>query len=192
MSPATLLFISSLLAIPTCAVGAWLYMRWSAKGTMVVYAALTVGALLTLAVIGLEGSRPILLATVMLLFAGTAGVIALIGPYTAEIYPLAIRGTAGGWAAAVGKSGGAFGPPLIALVLSAPGGIRTAAVFVALPMALAGIAVAVRGSNPQAAAQTFEGATALDAELDDLVSSEAVAAQVTATTRLSGKGGMQP
>jgi MFS transporter, putative metabolite:H+ symporter len=191
MSPATLLFISSLLAIPTCAVGAWLYMRWSAKGTMVVYAALTVGALLTLAVIGLEGSRPILLATVMLLFAGTAGVIALIGPYTAEIYPLAIRGTAGGWAAAVGKSGGAFGPPLIALVLSAPGGIRTAAVFVALPMALAGIAVAVRGSNPQAA-QTFEGATALDAELDDLVSSEAVAAQVTATTRLSGKGGMQP
>ncbi|MDQ0988855.1 MFS transporter [Streptomyces sp. V3I7] len=189
MSAATLLFISSLLSIPTCAVGAWLYMRWSAKGTMVVYAALTVGALLTLAAIGLEGSRTILLATVMLLFAGTAGVIALIGPYTAEIYPLAIRGTAGGWAAAVGKSGGAFGPPLIALILSAPGGIRTAAVFVALPMALAGLAVAVRGSNPQAATQAPEGATALDAELDDLVSSEAVAAQATATTHLPSKRG---
>ncbi|MDQ0798320.1 MFS transporter [Streptomyces sp. B1I3] len=188
MSAATLLFISSLLAIPTCAVGAWLYMRWSARGTMVVYAALTVAALLTLAAVGLDGSRPILLATVMLLFAGTAGVIALIGPYTAEIYPTAIRGTAGGWAAAIGKSGGAFGPPLIALILSAPGGIRTAAMFVALPMALAGLAVAVRGSNPQAAAHTPEG-TPLDAELDELVSSEAVAAQATATTHLPGKEG---
>ncbi|WP_430379627.1 MFS transporter [Streptomyces sp. B1-3] len=189
MSAATLLFLSSLLAIPTCAVGAWLYMRWSARGTMVVYAALTVVALLTLAAVGMDGSRPLLLATVMLLFAGTAGVIALIGPYTAEIYPLAIRGTAGGWAAAVGKSGGAFGPPLIALVLSAPGGIRTAAVFVALPMALAGLAVAVRGSTPQAATPTPEGITALDAELDDLVSNETVAAQATASTRPPDKGG---
>ena len=156
---------------------------------MVVYAALTVGALLTLAAVGLDGSRPILLATVMLLFAGTAGVIALIGPYTAEIYPMAIRGTAGGWAAAIGKSGGAFGPPLIALILSAPGGIRTAAVSVALPMALAGLAVAVRGTSPQAAAQTLEGTTTLDAELDELVSSEVVAAQATVSNPGAGKGG---
>lgn len=189
MSAATLLFLSSLLAIPTCAIGAWLYMRWSARGTMVVYAALTVGALLTLAAVGLDGSRPLLLATVMLLFAGTAGVIALIGPYTAEIYPMAIRGTAGGWAAAIGKSGGAFGPPLIALILSAPGGIRTAAVSVALPMALAGLALAVRGSSPQAAAQTLEGTPTLDTELDELVSSETVAAQATASTPGAGKGG---
>ena len=190
MSPATLLFISSLLAIPTCAIGAWLYMHWSARGTMVIYAALTVTALLTLAAIGLDGSRPLLLTTVMLLFAGTAGVIALIGPYTAEIYPLTIRGTAGGWAAAVGKSGGAFGPPLIALILSAPGGIRTAAVFVALPMTLAALAIALRGSNPQTATRTSEGTTPLDTELDHLVSSDAVAA-ATATTRLPGNGGTQ-
>lgn len=189
MSGATLLFISSLLAIPTCAIGAWLYMRWSAKGTMVVYAALTVAALLTLAAVGMDGSRPVLLATVMLLFAGTAGVIALIGPYTAEIYPVAIRGTAGGWAAAIGKSGGAFGPPLITLVLSAPGGVRTAAVFVALPMALAGLAVAVRGSTPQSVTQTPEGTTPLVAEPDDSVVSEAVSARTTATAHLPGKGG---
>ncbi|MEV6054715.1 MFS transporter [Streptomyces sp. NPDC052107] len=75
MSAAALLFISSLLAIPTCAVAAWLYMRWSARGTMVVYAALTVAALLVLAAVGMDGSRPVLLTAVMLLFAGTAGVI---------------------------------------------------------------------------------------------------------------------
>lgn len=179
MSAATLLFISSLLSIPTCVVAAWLYMRWSAKGTMVVYAALTVAALLALAAVGMDGSRPVLLTAVILLFAGTAGVIALIGPYTAEIYPLAIRGTAGGWAAAVGKSGGAFGPPLIALVLSAPGGMRTAAVLVALPMAVAGGAVALRGSNPRAAAQHPEDAARLNAELDDLVRGEAVPSERT-------------
>lgn len=187
-SAATLLFISSLLSIPTCAVAAWLYVRWSAKGTMVVYAALTVGALLVLAAVGMDGSRPILLTTVMLLFAGTAGVIALIGPYTAEIYPIAIRGTAGGWAAAVGKSGGAFGPPLIALILSMPGGVRTAAVLVAVPMAVAGVAVAARGTTtPHASAQPSQGVVApLDAELDDLVRSEAGSA--CPTTPVPGKG----
>ncbi|MBM7442393.1 MFS transporter [Streptomyces sp. HB132] len=192
-SAATLLFISSLLSIPTCVVAAWLYMRWSAKGTMVVYAALTVAALLALASVGLDGSRPILLTAVILLFAGTAGVIALIGPYTAEIYPMAIRGTAGGWAAAVGKSGGAFGPPLIALVLSAPGGMRTAAVLVAVPMAVAGGAVALRGSNPRAAAQHSGDAARLDAELDDLVRSRTVPAErTTGVTPLPGKDGAAP
>jgi putative MFS transporter len=181
MSAATLLFLSSLLSIPTCVVAAWLYMRWSARGTMVAYAALTVVALLALAAVGMDGGRTVLLTAVMLLFAGTAGVIALIGPYTAEVYPLAIRGTAGGWAAAVGKSGGAFGPPLVALILSAPGGMRTAAVLVALPTALAGIAVALRGSDPRAAGPGPEDVTVrLDDELDELVRDEAVAAEKNA------------
>jgi MFS transporter, putative metabolite:H+ symporter len=192
MSAATLLFISSLLSIPTCVVAAWLYMRWSAKGTMVVYAALTVAALLALAAVGMDGSRPVLLTAVILLFAGTAGVIALIGPYTAEIYPVAIRGTAGGWAAAVGKSGGAFGPPLIALVLSAPGSMRTAAVLVALPMAMAGGAVALRGSNPQTVARHPEDAR-LNAELDDLMRGEAAPAEkTTPATPAPGKDGTVP
>ncbi|WP_405783309.1 MFS transporter [Streptomyces sp. NBC_00859] len=171
MSAATLLFISSLLSIPTCAAAAWLYTRWSAKGTMVVYGALTVTALLALAGIGTNGSRPLILTAVMLLFAGSAGVIALLGPYTAEVYPTAIRGTAGGWAAAVGKSGGAFGPPLIALLLSGPGGMRTAAVFVAIPMAVAATAVAARGTNPQKA-HVPHGSTPLETELDALLHSE--------------------
>lgn len=165
MSAATLLFLSSLLAIPTCAFAAWLYTRWSARNTMVLYAGLTVTALLALAALGLHDSGPLTLGIVMLLFAGTAGVIALLGPYTAEVFPTALRGTAGGWVAAVGKSGGAFGPPLIALVLSAPGGMRTAALFVALPMAAAGMAVLARGSNPdttQAAADDTQLATELD------------------------------
>ncbi|MEU2023715.1 MFS transporter [Streptomyces sp. NPDC016469] len=193
MSAATLLFLSSLLSVPTCVVAAWLYKRWSAKGTMVVYAALTVAALLVLAAVGMDGSEPVLMTAVILLFAGTAGVIALIGPYTAEIFPLAIRGTAGGWAAAVGKSGGAFGPPLIALVLSAPGGMRTAALLVALPMALAGGAVALRGSNPRTAEGPPEEAARLEAELDDLVRGEAVAVErADPTAPSAGRDGGAP
>ncbi|WP_406464784.1 MFS transporter [Streptomyces sp. NBC_01622] len=187
MSAATLLFMSSLLAIPTCAVAAWLYTRWSARGTMAVYAALTVAALLVLAIVGMDGSRPVLLTAVMLLFSGTAGVIALLGPYTAEIYPLAIRGTAGGWAAAVGKSGGAFGPPLIALILLTPGGMRTAAVFVALPMTLAGIFFALRGSNPQTADESG-GAEPLGAGSDDRVGGEA-SSQARHTSPVPHHGG---
>jgi putative MFS transporter len=172
MSATTLLFMSSLLAIPTCAVAAWLYTRWSARGTMAVYAALTVTALLVLAAAGMNGTRSVLMAAVMLLFSATAGVIALLGPYTAEIYPLAIRGTAGGWAAAVAKSGGAFGPPLIAVILSTPGGMRTAAVFVALPMALAGVAFALRGRNPQTVTEAG-GPEPLGAGPDDGAGGEA-------------------
>ena len=150
MSAASLLFFSSLLSVPTCVIAAWLYARWSARGTMAVYAGVTVAALVGLAATGLTGSRLATLTAVMALLVGTSGVIALLGPYTAEIYPTVIRGTAGGWAAAVSKSGGAFGPPLIAALLSV-GGLRTTALLVALPMAGAAMAIAVRGSHPHTA-----------------------------------------
>jgi putative MFS transporter len=186
MSAATLLFYASLLSIPTCVVSAWLYTRWSARGTMAGYALLTVVALLALAAIGTHGSRAATLTATMALFAGTSGVIALLGPYTAEIYPTLIRGTAGGWAAAVGKSGGAFGPPLIALVLSAPGGMRSASVFVALPMAVAAIAIATRGMPPGAGADE----ASLDAELDAALAGDP--APPPASAAPAPEGGTQP
>ncbi|MFF6995487.1 MFS transporter [Streptomyces sp. NPDC008313] len=160
MSAATLLFLSSLLSVPTCVIASWLYARWSARGTMVVYAAVTAGALVAVAVVGPSGGRFATLAAVMGLLVGTSGVIALLGPYTAEIYPTAIRGTAGGWAAAVSKSGGAFGPPLIAALLSASG-LRTTALLTALPMVVAAVAVAVRGSDPSAGSRAEPAAATI-------------------------------
>ncbi len=80
-----------------------------------------------------------------------------------------MRGTAGGWAAAVGKSGGAFGPPLVALLLAAPGGMHTASLCVAVPMALAAVAVAMRGSDPRVSAAEHDQ---LDAELEALLEEE--------------------
>jgi putative MFS transporter len=166
---ATLLFVSSLLAIPASIAAAWLYTRWSAKGTMAVYAFVSVAALAALAMIGADGGRVLIMLTAMALFGGTSGVIALLGPYTAEIFPTYVRGTAGGWVSAVSKSGGAFGPPLVALLLAAPGGMRTASLAVAVPMALAALAVGLRGSDPTAVAAEHD---ALDAELEALLDEE--------------------
>lgn len=149
MSTATLLFVSSLLSIPACAVAAVLYGRWSAKGTMATYAAATAVALVGLAVIGPDGHRIAIVVAVVALLAGSSGMIALLGPYTAEIYPSLVRGTAGGVAAALSKSGGAFGPPVIAVLLSAVGGMRATSLLVALPTVAAAIAVALQGSNPR-------------------------------------------
>jgi MFS transporter, putative metabolite:H+ symporter len=163
---ASLLFVSSLLAIPASIAAAWLYTRWSARGTMALYAFVSVAALVVLAVIGVDGGQTLLVVTAMCLFGGTSGVIALLGPYTAEIFPTHVRGTAGGWAAAVSKSGGAFGPPLVALLLAAPGGMRTASLCVAVPMALAALAVAVRGADPRTTAAEHDR---LDAELEALL-----------------------
>jgi putative MFS transporter len=166
---ATLLFLASLLAVPASIAAAWLYTRWSAKGTMAVYAFASVASLVALAVIGADGGRMLVTLTAMALFGGTSGVIALLGPYTAEIFPTPVRGTAGGWVSAISKSGGAFGPPLVAALLAAPGGMRTASLCVAVPMALAALAVALRGSDPRAAAAEHDR---LDAEIDALLEQE--------------------
>ncbi len=161
MSAATLLFLSSLLAIPTCALGAWSYARWSAKGTMAASAALTVAALAALAALGPAGARVALMCAIMALLAGTSGIISLLGPYIAETYPTGLRGTASGWGAAMSKSGGAFGPPLIAALLSATGGMRVTALLVALPLAVAAFAILVGGSEPHSAAP-YEGEPAAE------------------------------
>ncbi len=136
---------------------------------MVVYAALTVTALLPWPP-SVKRQPALLLTAVMVLFAGTAGVImALLGAYTAEVYP---------WPSGAPQADG-LRPSANQAEPSArpdrsgplgPGGMRTAAVFVALPMALAGLAVAVRGSNPQTA-PTRVGSTPLEAELDALLHS---------------------
>ena len=98
---------SALLALPTIMAVAWLYSRWSSKWTLVLTIAVTfaglLGALLPADVL----SRPIvLIAIVALLIVGANGMIAVLLPYTAEAYPLAVRGRATGLVAASSKFGG--------------------------------------------------------------------------------------
>ena len=144
MPVAQLLFVSSLLSIPGTALAAWLYSRWSSRRTMALYATLTAGALFALAVVPIDGN-PLGVAVVLVaLLTGSSAVVAVIGPYTAQIYPAACRGFGSGLAAGCGKSGGLFGPPIIASLLTvlSIGGV---AAVVAVPLVVAAVAVAVWG-----------------------------------------------
>lgn len=140
-----LLFFSSLLSIPGAALVAWLYSAWSSRKTICLYGGVTVLALLSLGMMPLGAGKTADIARLVLLLTGSSGVIAVLGPYTAESYPTALRGLGSGLAAACSKAGGMFGPPLVATLLSVLPGERAVAPLVAVPMSLTVVAVAVFG-----------------------------------------------
>lgn len=98
---------SALLAAPTIAVCTLLYSRWSTKWTLVLMTTIT---LVGLAWLGIQDAgpggmtRPLVPLT--LLVVGSCGVISILLPYTAENFPIRVRGRATGWVAACSKIGG--------------------------------------------------------------------------------------
>lgn len=98
---------SSLLALPTIMLAAFFYARISSKWTLVAAIVLTlsglVGALLPAALLSWE---PLLVSVIAMLIVGTNGTIAVLLPYTAENYPLGMRGRATGLVAGGSKFGG--------------------------------------------------------------------------------------
>lgn len=143
-----LLFLSALIAIPGTVVVACLYGRWSSKKSMTLYAGGTAAAL-----VGLAASSPVpggpsealLSPLVVLLLLSSGGMIAMLSPYTAEVYPTVVRGTSSGLAAGASKVGGIFGPPLVAGLLVLSPGFTAVALAAAAPMAVAAAAIACKG-----------------------------------------------
>ncbi|WP_203310227.1 MULTISPECIES: MFS transporter [Sphingomonas] len=100
-----LLAESALIAFPTVFVAALLYSRWSTKWALATMIALTLAGLVLVLRLELAGTgSPVL--PVALLIVGTNGIIAIVLPYTAESFPLKVRGRATGWVAACTKAGG--------------------------------------------------------------------------------------
>jgi putative MFS transporter len=89
-----------------------------------------------------HNTAAIVVATVALLI-GISGVIATMIPYSAEIYPVHLRGTGSGVIAASSKAGGILGAGLGVLGLF--GNFTLSAVVIAVPMAISGIMVARAG-----------------------------------------------
>jgi putative MFS transporter len=136
---------SAVLAVPGIGVVVWLYHRWSAIKTLVLFiglSALSLLAFCALAALELHSAAAVTSATVALLIS-TSGVIAMLIPYAAEIYPVHFRGTGAGLIAASSKFGGIVGAGLgVAgffehFVLSA--------VLIAVPLTLAGAMLLRRG-----------------------------------------------
>ena len=109
-----LLAKGAVYALPGIAVVVWLYQRWSSVKSLVLFIGLSALSLLAFAAIGWMQLRSpaITVAAVSALLVGTSGVIAMLIPYAAEIYPVRLRGTGAGVVAASSKAGGILGAAL--------------------------------------------------------------------------------
>ena len=137
----TLIAQSALIAFPTVFLVAWLYHAWSTKGALLTSSVVTAAGLagvLALDTIWRDLSPVVVLAFLIL---GTNGLLAVLLPYAAESYPLAIRGRATGWIAACTKAGGLAAQALGIAALVPP--LGWAAALIAPPVAI-GIALALR------------------------------------------------
>ncbi len=133
-----LLTWSAVLALPGIGLVVWLYHHWSSIHSLVLFIALTTFALLAfffMALAHVQSASATIIATAALLVS-VSGVIAMLIPYAAEIYPVQLRGTGSGLVAASSKFGGILGAGLGVtgffehFVLSAA--------LIALPMAVSG------------------------------------------------------
>ncbi len=135
---------SALIALPTVAAAAWLYSRWSSKWTLVGSILLTSIALAgTLLVDEISSDPVVVIGVVALLIIGSNAAIAVLLPYTAENYPLGVRGRATGLVAGSSKVGG-VAVQILALVGLVPSFGAAALVLIA-PMTAAGLLVGYAG-----------------------------------------------
>ena len=132
---------SASIAFPTVLLVAWLYSAWSTKGALLASSGIT-----ALGLVGVlardtiwSGLSPVVVLAFLIL--GTNGLLAVLLPYAAESYPLAIRGRATGWIAASTKAGGLAAQALGIAALVPPLGL--AAALIAVPVVI-GIALALR------------------------------------------------
>lgn len=134
-----LLARSSIYALPGIALVIWLYHRWSSVKALVLFIVLTAAALLAfvaLALLGLRSAAITTIATAALLVS-VSGVIAMLIPYAAEIYPVRLRGSGSGVVAASSKLGG-----IVAAVFALGGFFEhfvLAAALLALPMLVSAV-----------------------------------------------------
>ena len=142
-----LLFWSSLLALPTTLIVAWFYSRWSTKWTLFMLMMLTslalVGVLLIDTGVQLYPDTPLVVFSVLMV--GVNGIIAVLLPYSAENYPVLVRGRATGLVAGCSKLGGLAAQALTVSALVP--GLAVAALTLAFPVAISAGMVARYGKE---------------------------------------------
>ena len=145
-----LLFYAALAGIPGTILVAYLYGRWSSRGSMIGFALLTSASLAAFAALGnnLSQVSPSLIVglTAVLMLSSTA-VVSMLSPYAAEVYPTELRATGSGLAAASSKLGGVVAPPVIGALLTAAGGVFLPALVTAVPMGIAAVALMFIGEE---------------------------------------------
>ena len=140
-----LLADSAVIALPGIGLVVWLYHRWSTVRSLVLFIGLTTVALIAFAALDLLAVRQGMLVTLATagLLVSVSGVIAMLIPYAAEIYPVQLRGTGSGVVAASSKFGGILGALLGVLGLFEH--LAVAAGLIALAMLMAGVTLLRHG-----------------------------------------------
>lgn len=140
-----LLAKSGLLALPGILIVIALYHRWSSIKTLGLFIALTAASLMLFFILGLltiNSTTAITLATALLLISAS-GVIAMLIPYAAEIYPVHLRGTGAGVVAASSKAGGILGAACG--VLGIFNDLAFSAMLIAIPLVIFGFLLLKNG-----------------------------------------------
>ena len=118
---------------------AWAYSRWSTKWSVAGSIAVTIVGLLLLLRLELAGQgSPVI--PVAFLIVGTNAMIAMLLPYTAESFPLRIRGRTTGTVAACSKAGGMIAQVLAVMALVPALGLVSATILIPTLAALALVA----------------------------------------------------
>ena len=86
-------------------------------------------------------------ALTVLLLIGLSGMIAMLSPYSVELYPTKLRASGGGVTASSSKIGGVVGPSAVALILANFPGLAIPALSLAVPLLLASVALWVNGKE---------------------------------------------
>jgi len=140
-----LLARSALLALPTAAITALLYARWSTKGTLMLLSAVTAIGLVGISLLGsdlpLPDYSPVVL--ISLLMIGTNGIIAVLLPYSTESYPLQIRGRGTGFVAGSSKFGGILVQVVNLAAMVPP--LATAAIVLVVPVVASAVLIGKYG-----------------------------------------------
>jgi len=114
-----LLAESALIAFPTVFIVAYLYSGWSTKWSLIGSLAVTLAGLVGVLWLEVGGDvSPVF--PIALLIIGTNALIAMLLPYTAESFPLRIRGRTTGTVAACTKAGGMVAQLLAMFTLVPP------------------------------------------------------------------------
>jgi MFS transporter, putative metabolite:H+ symporter len=142
-----LLAKSALFAAPGCLLVAWLYGFWSSKRTMILFAVGTAAVLAEFATFKPGVSPATFSLTTVLLLIGLSGMIAMLSPYSVELYPTKLRASGGGVTASSSKVGGVAGPSAVALIMTASPSLAIPALSLTAPLLLAAVALWINGKE---------------------------------------------
>lgn len=132
-----LLAQSAFFAVPGTALVIWLYHRWSSIHTVVLFTAFTAVSLCLFVLLDFFAIHSLLAfaVAIVLLLISASGVIAMLIPYAAEIFPVHLRGTGAGLVAASSKLGGILGA--FAGIFGLFNDLAFSALAICLPLAVA-------------------------------------------------------